>query len=151
MTKLIRMFATAALLAALQFASPVFAGFIGGAPIRIDLTVNVSPVPTVAPTVVGSFVYNINCTSTGTPFVYPPPAVTLSFTSANGTTPITASNTATSLTQSQSSSNCTVSQDSRPAPPAGFVWVGTPAPVVVNNVFQFFDGAVRSRGFRPRF
>ena len=68
------MFAAAVLLAALQFANPVFAGIIGFAPIRIDLTVNVSPVPTVAPTVVGDFIYNISCTSTGTPFVYPPPA-----------------------------------------------------------------------------
>ena len=140
MTRLIRMFAAAVLLAALQFANPVFAGIIGFAPIRIDLTVNVSPVPTVAPTVVGDFIYNISCTSTGTPFVYPPPALTLSFTSGTGTTPIAASGTATSLTQSQAPSNCAVSQDSRPTAPAGFVWVGAPAPVAVNNVFQFPDG-----------
>ncbi len=119
-----------AMLVALPFASPAFAGninlFLG-----ISLQVETSPAPAVEPVVVGDFTYGITCTAA----TFATPATTITFTALDGTTPAFGFGGASALTVTGSPNDCTYRQISRPAAPAGFTWVGTPPDVLQTGLF----------------
>ena len=130
MTRLIRFWAVVAMLAASQFASSAFAG-IGSLFLSIQLDVTTTPTPAVQPVVTGDFTYSIVCNLA----TFATPASTITLTAGNGTTPVTQFGSASSSTVTGSPNDCTYSQLSRPAAPAGFIWVGTPPDVVQTNIF----------------
>lgn len=116
-----------------QLGSTAHAG-ISSAVIRINLSVVTTPAPTVAPTVTGNFTYGVNCTvASGPAFIWSPASLTLP---VNGATSLTAVGTMTSGNSTTSPGVCTVSQLTRPSPPLGYVWNGTPPDVVLPNVFR---------------
>ena len=123
MTKLIQCFWVAVMLAASQFASPVFAG--NALVLGIIVQVVTVPTPAVQPVVIGDFTYTITCTKA----TFATPAATITFTAANGTTPASMYGFANPNTITGAPNDCTYSQASRPAAPAGFSWVGTPPDV----------------------
>lgn len=129
MTKLIRFWAVVAMLAASQFASSAFAG-IGSLFLSIRLDVTTSPAPAVQPVVTGDFTYSIVCNRA----TFATPASTITLTAVNGTTPVVTFGNASSSSVTGSPNDCTYSQLSRPAAPAGFIWVGTPPDVVQTNI-----------------
>ncbi len=120
-----------ALLLLSQLSSTAHAG-ISGTTIRLNLSVVNSPVPTVAPTLSGNFTYGITCTTpSGPAYVWVPTTPTIT---VNAATPLTSIGVVYSGTATTVPSVCTVSQLTRPTPPLGFAWNGSPPAVVVSNV-----------------
>ncbi|MBP6528864.1 MAG: hypothetical protein KA260_02000 [Burkholderiales bacterium] len=116
-----------------QFGTAAHAG-ISSAVIRINLSVVTTPAPILAPTLSGNFTYGVNCTVVSGPaFIWSPASVTMS---VNAATPLTSAGTMTSGNSTTSPGVCTVSQLTRPSPPLGYVWNGTPPDVVLSNVVR---------------
>lgn len=134
MTRLLTNVAGAALLCLVQFAPAAHAGITN---ILVDITVTTTPTPTVQPTVNGAFSYGITCTApSGPAYLWSQPAAGGSLNTA---TPIHVQSGA-SASNGQGNmptmpNTCTVTQLTRPVAPAGYQWIGSPAPVVLTNVF----------------
>jgi hypothetical protein len=114
-----------------QLATTAHAGF-SGATLRVNLSVTTAS-PAAQGTVVGSFTYGVTCTAASGPVLtFAPPAFTLAISAP---TPAANSGNISSDNQSISSPNtCTFTQLSRPTPPAGYVWNGSPPAVTVSNI-----------------
>jgi Divergent InlB B-repeat domain/IPTL-CTERM motif len=114
-----------------QLSATAHAG-ISGTTVRLNLSVVNSPVPIVAPTLAGNFTYGITCTTpSGPAYVWVPTTPTIT---VNAATPLTGIGVLYSGTATTAPSVCTVSQLTRPAPPLGYAWNGSPPAVVVSNV-----------------
>ncbi|MFO1343441.1 MAG: hypothetical protein U1F05_09990 [Burkholderiales bacterium] len=136
MTRISRLLATltgAALLCLAHFASVAHAGITN---ITVDITVTTTPTPTVQPTVSGAFSYGISCTApSGPAYLWSQPAASGTITAAtpiHGQLGASASNSLANMPTMPNT--CTVTQLTRPNAPAGYLWVGSPAPVVLTNV-----------------
>jgi Divergent InlB B-repeat domain len=119
------------LIALAQLSGTAHAGF-SGATLRVNLSVTTAS-PAAQGTVVGSFTYGVTCAAASGPVLtFAPPAFTVAISAP---TPAANSGDISSGNQSISSPNtCTFTQLSRPAPPTGYVWNGSPPAVTVPNI-----------------
>ena len=115
-----------------QLGATAHAG-ISSAILRVNLTVTAAA-PSVPVTVNGSFTYGVTCVGVVPPqfvLTFPPPAFTIP---TNAVTPIANSASVSTGAQVIGSNNCTFTQLTRPAPPTGYQWRGTPPDVTINNI-----------------
>lgn len=106
---------------------------ISSATLRVNLGVTAAA-PSVPVIVNGSFTYGVTCVGVVLPqfvLTFPPPAFTIP---TNAVTPIANSATVSSGAQAIASNDCTFTQLSRPAPPTGYQWRGSPPAVTITNI-----------------